>query len=230
MKRLLPLLGLLLVAATMPARSSSAAEITVTGEGSISLIPDTATVYASVETNAEGAVDATSQNNQIYDRVVAAVTKTGVARDDITLAYYNVNYVARPKVAPPAPDSTRYGYTVTRSFAIKVRNMNNAGTVVDALTSAGVSNIGGVSFGLADPSKARSQATNLAVADARSKAELLANAAGLHITGIRKISMGGGAVQPLYRTMAAAVPAPTAFDSGDVTVNENVTVVFAAAP
>ena len=44
-----------------------------------------ATVNAAVETNAARAEEAVSQNNQIYERVVAALEKLGVARGDVTL-------------------------------------------------------------------------------------------------------------------------------------------------
>jgi hypothetical protein len=115
---------------------------------------------------------------------------------------------------------------------VKVRDVNKAGAVVDALTAAGITNVGGVSFGLADPSSARARATVLAVADARAQAEALAKAAGLHVTGIAKMSMdGGGGVQPMMRMAAAApITPPTQFDAGSVNVTANVTVVFTAAP
>jgi hypothetical protein len=230
MKRLLPLLGLLLAAATAPV-SAAPTKITVSGEGSVSMLPTMATVNATVETTAENAADATSQNNTAYGRIVAAVTKTGVARDDITLSYYNVNYTPKPKPGTSNQADERYGYTVSRSFSIKVREMDKAGAVVDALAAAGVTNVGGVNFGLADPSKARAEATTLAVRDARSRAEALAAAAGLHITGIARISQdSGGVVQPLYRTMAAAAPAPTQFDAGSVNVTANVTIEYLASP
>ena len=74
--------------------------------------------------------------------------RLGVARSDITLAYYNFNYNPRPTVnAGEVAPTGRFGYFVTRSFDVKVRNVNNAGAVVDALTSAGVTNIESVAFG-----------------------------------------------------------------------------------
>lgn len=207
--------------------------ISVNGTATITVMPDQATVNASVVTNAENASQAVSDNNRRYGTIVDALVRAGIRRDDVTLSYYNVNYVPKPNPAPPNPSPyDRYGYTVTRSFAVKVRDMNRAGAVVDAATGAGATNIEGVAFGLAHPETAQSQATRKAVADARSKAEELAKAAGLHVVGIQSIQLEGApAVRPLVmaKTMAAA-STPTEFDAGNVNVSVNVTVVFSAAP
>src|SRR5579864_5074456 len=79
-------------------------EITVSGSGSVARPPDVANVGATVETNAPNANDAVASNNTTYDRIVTALEKAGVARADITLAAYNVNYNPKPRVLPPNPD------------------------------------------------------------------------------------------------------------------------------
>ena len=79
------------------AAQAAPTEITASGTGSVSLPPDTATVNAAVETNAANANDAISKNNAIYDRIVASLAKLGIARDDISLVYYNVSYNPPPR-------------------------------------------------------------------------------------------------------------------------------------
>jgi uncharacterized protein YggE len=205
-------------------------EITASGSGSVSLAPNMATVNGGVESNAESADDAIAQNNAIYNRIVASLTKLGIARSDITLAYYNINYNPRPKVMPPNSVEERYGYTVSRGFAAKVRRIGDAGRVSDACMSAGASSINGVSFGLADPAVARDQATHRAVADARANAEAIARAANLHIVGVKSIELSSPIGPPVPLMRAAAANVPTQFDQGNVTVTVSVTVVFRAAP
>jgi uncharacterized protein YggE len=211
-----------------PALAAGTTEITVSGTGSVALAPDTATVSASVETNADNAAKAVSDNNVRYDRVVAALERAGIARSDVTLSYYTVNYSPKPQTPSPGD---RYGYTVRRQFDVKVREIGKAGTVVDACTGAGATGIDNVSFGTADPNAGRAEAIKRAVADARTTADALAAAAGLHITGIESIGQGGAELRqmPMMR-MAVANSTPTTFDQSNVNVSTTISVTFTAQP
>jgi Protein of unknown function (DUF541) len=139
------LVAVVVMTAAAPAQTVAPTEISVSGSGSVTLPPNVANVSASVTTNAANAGEAVGQNNAIYDRIVAALAKLGIARADVTLAAYNVNYNPRPQ-GSPQPGET-YGYTVARDFSVKVRDIAKAGSVVDACTGAGATSIGGVAFG-----------------------------------------------------------------------------------
>ncbi|HVA33759.1 MAG TPA: SIMPL domain-containing protein, partial [Candidatus Baltobacteraceae bacterium] len=209
--------------AAAPTEARAATQLSVTGTGSVVLPPDVATVSAVVETTSDSASDAASQNNVRYDRVVAALERIGIARSDVTLSGYNVNYNPKPQTLPPTPTGERYGYTVSRSFSVKVRQIGKAGSVVDACTTAGATGINGVSFGLQHPDAARARATIQAVADARAKADELARAARLHVVGIKSLDLGGGpGPQPMLRMAANAVTPATQFDQSNVNVTVNV--------
>jgi uncharacterized protein len=229
MKRsLICLLATFAIATGAAAAATSPTEITASGTGSVSLPPDQATVTAAVETNAATADKALAQNNAIYERIVAALSKLGIARNDITLSYYNVNYNPPPKTISNSA-SERYGYNVSRNFEVVVRNIGKTGSVSDACLGAGATGINGVSFGLSNSSAARGQATAQAVAQARTNAEALARAASLRIVGIRSIELGGAPrPEPMFRATAAAPP--TQFDQSNVNVTVSVTVVFTAEP
>jgi uncharacterized protein len=206
-------------------------EITATGTGSVAMPPDMATVVAVVVTNAESSEVAVSENNSRYERVVSALTRLGIARSDITLSYYNVSYNPRPPGAPSAPGEI-YGFTVNRSFAVKVRQIGNAGRVSDTCLAAGATSIDSVSFGISDQSAARAQAAKKAVAEARSNAEAVAAAAALHIVGIKSIELGGagGPVPIMMRAAALTANPPTQFDQSNVNITVSVTVIFIAEP
>ena len=230
MKRTLALLALFFGAVPLAA-AAAPTQISVTGTGTVTAIPDQATVNATLTTTADSAVEATEQNNRTYDAILRAVAQAGVARDDISLSYYNVSYVPKPSPPATAQRDERYGYTVNRSFDVKVRKMSQAGAVVDALTRAGATKVGGVSFDVAETHALRAQAMQRAMTDARAQADALARAAGLHVTQIVSISTAPrGTVVPMFKTMAAAAPAPTQFDPGSVNVTTDVTVIFAATP
>jgi uncharacterized protein len=225
------LLAAVAMTASAAAAQAATTEITASGTGSVSMPPDIATVNAGVETNAPNANDAIAQNNAIYDRIVGALTKIGIARGDISLSYYNVSYNPPPRVAPLNPSGERYGYSVSRTFSVKVRAIASAGSVSDACIGAGATAINGVSFGLSDPNVARAQATAKAVAEARANAQALAAAAGLRVSAIKSIELLGGGPGPVpMMRAAAAVAPPTEFDQSNVNVTVSVSVVFLADP
>jgi uncharacterized protein YggE len=224
------LCAFVVAAAGAPAAESTGTEITASGTGSVSLPPNIATVSASVETYADSANAAVAQNNVVYERIVAALERLGIVRSDITLAYYNVSYSPRPQVMPANPTGERYGYTVSRSFSVKVRQIGDAGRASDACTSAGATAINGVTFGLSDPGVAREQATARAVAEARANAEAIARAAALRIVGIKSIELGTGPTGIVPLMKAAVANGPTQFDQSNVNVTVSVSVVFLAEP
>ncbi len=214
-----------------PAAQQPPTEIVVTGTGSLTMQPNVATVSAAISTNSASSADAASQNNAIYQRVIASLSTLKVARDDIALESYRINYNPKPKIVPAPPNGEIYGYTVWRTFAVKVHAMNDAGSVVDALTRAGVTQIYNVAFGLANDDAARAKALTLAVGDARGKATALAAASHLHLIGIKSISTEQGAFAPIaIKTMAAVSPVATQFDPSSVNVSVSVSIVYLAAP
>lgn len=227
-------MALLFLLGALPAFAAGPTEITVSGSGTVTLPPDLATVDATVETNASNINDAISENNARYGRVVAALAHAGIARTDVTLSNYNVNYNPKPNFVRPN-DEQRYGYTVNRSFSVKVRHIAMAGQVIDACTSNGATAVNDVGFTIADSTPARDRAISLAVANARTIAQKIAGAAGLRIAGIKSMEYGGGPIVPQTVMMARAMPMaaptpPTELDQSNVSVTVNVNVVFLAAP
>ncbi len=212
------------------AAQAATTEISASGTGSVSVPPNAATVNPSIETNAQSATDAIAENNARYDRIIAALTKLGIARGDIALTSYNVSYNPPPAVAPANPTGERYGYFVSRSFAVKVREIGLAGRVSDASIAAGATAINGVSFGLSDSSAARAQAIAEAVAAARKSAEMLARAAALRIVALKSIELASGEVAGPVPMVMARASAPTQFDQSNVNVRVTVSAVFLAEP
>jgi uncharacterized protein YggE len=209
-------------------------EISTSGTGTVALPPDTATVRAALQTNAASASDAVSQNNAIYDRIVAGLAKLGIARADVALEYYNVRYFPRPQVMPANPSGEQYGYTVARNFQVTVRKIAMAGTVTDACIDAGATEINGVSFGLSDRTAVRMQAINKAIAEARANAETIARSAGLRIVSIKSIAYpDNGYAEPpgmLIAHVTARSGIPTNLDQSNVSETASVRVVFLAEP
>lgn len=229
------LLAIALGIASVGVTQAAEIEISASGTGTISLPPDVAIVRADIQTNAATATDATSQNSSLYDRVVSALEKLGVDRRDISLDIYNVRYKS-PTDSRVNPYQ-QVGYTVERSFSITVRTISRAGTITDACLSAGATSINGIEFRLSAEDAVRAHATTKAVADARSTAENLAKASGLHIVGIKSMQVGAfpgaaslsGGLRVIGHVTAYSGQ-PTNLDESNVTISVDVGVVFLAKP
>ena len=66
--------------------------------------------------------------------------------------------------------------------------MDKVGALIDAAFAAGANTLNGIAFSASDTESAQAESLRIAVADAKAKAEVLAEAAGLKITGIQAIS------------------------------------------
>jgi uncharacterized protein YggE len=221
---------LFLAPLTAAAETTGRTTISVNGTGTVALAPDLATVSATIRTNANTANGALIENNAIYDRIVAAVTRLGIARDDVTLVSFNLVYTPPPEKIQPG-DNTTYGFNVNRSFAVKVRRLAQAGATIDACVSSGSAQIDGVVFGASGAASARSKALTIATQDAVAQAQTVAAAAHLRIVGPVQITASESDVvpAPMYR-IASVVARPTQLDAGTIDVTETVTAAFAAEP
>ena len=126
-------------------------------------------------------------------------------------------------------------YNASSLLAIKVTDMDSVGTVIDAAFSAGANTLNGISFSASDTEAAKTKAMAQAVKDAKKKAEILANAAGLKITGIELISedtVGTRVNNANYTARgldtATSEAAGTIVQAGKVIVTAAVSITFTA--
>jgi uncharacterized protein YggE len=218
-------------AQTPQPQAAAEAAIIVSGEGTVSVAPDYAQVRAGVVTRAKTAAEASDANAKLMTAVIAALTNAGIARDDIQTAQFSV----QPVYALPQPGAEQKltGFSVSNQLTIKVRPIAKVGDVLDRVIAAGATDAGNVTFLHSDLSKARDQAREAAVTDARRKAELYARAAGVKLGDVVWITEGSGYVPPMpmvqARAMAPMAAAPTPIMSGEDALRAQITVGFAIA-
>ena len=82
-------------------------------------------------------------------------------------------------------------YNAGSTLAIKVTSMDAVGEVIDSAFAAGANTLNGISFSASDTDAAKAESLKKAVADAKAKAEILAEASGLKINRIDLITEGG---------------------------------------
>ena len=223
------------MALLMPATALAATtEITVTGEGTASAMPDMATETFTISTNALTATTAVNDNNTRYNRLVSAMQGIGVPSADLKTTSYNLNYSP-----PPSPAETsgggpreRYGYFVYRTIEVTLRRTNLVGKAIDTAVASGVTDIGGVTFGVSDRKGQLATALRSAVSDARMQAETMAGAAGLHVVRMKQMQQGYQIVPPpapvMMQAKMASAQVPTQIEPSSVEARASVTITYIA--
>jgi len=206
------------------------ARVIVIGEGSAAAPPDYAQIRSGVTTRAKTAKEAADANAKLMTAVTAALTEAGVAQKDIQTAQFSVQptYVQQQSSAEPKLS----GFIASNQVSVTIRQIAKLGDILDRLVTAGATDIGDIEFLHSDPAKVLDQARTAAVADARRKAELYAEAAGLSLGRVAFITEDSGyvPVMPMAapRKSMSAMVAPIA--PGEDTLQARITVGFDIAP
>jgi uncharacterized protein YggE len=177
---------------TQPSQNdATAATITVTGSGEISVSPDEAVLVLGVETEASEASAALTQNDEEMQAVIDALVKAGVAEKDIQTELFSL----QPRYSQPQQGSVQevIGYTATHLVSVLVSDVGTVGAVVDAASQAGANRINSIQFDVGNPGQQLDQARSAAWDDAQQKAEQLAGLAGAKLGAVESISEGSAA-------------------------------------
>jgi hypothetical protein len=213
--------------AARPGTAQEPTGITVMAEGRATGKPDLAMITIGVETRDAEARTAAEQNDAQMAEVMNALLAKGVAEEDIQ----TVDYSIRAEI--DWEDSTQrvIGYVVNNSVVVKLREVDEAGDVLDAVTAAGANNIYGIQFTFDDPSALREEARAEAMAETQAKAQALAQLAGVGLGKPRQISESFIEPSPLYLDSAYAVRSAegggvTPVSTGQLEVTVKVQVTF----
>ena len=189
-KTLKTILSAVLALALLLAASAALAEtkITVTGNGETKVPADTAIISLGVSARNRDVQKAQQEANKTIAAIRQALLDDGAKEENINTDYLNI-YAMYDYNSDDMEEVV--GYNANSTLAIKVENIEDAGAMIDAAFAAGANTLNGITFSAEDTEEAQAESLKKAVADAKAKAEILAEAAGLKITGIEIISEGG---------------------------------------
>jgi uncharacterized protein YggE len=202
------------------ATRSSGTSITVSGSGTVNATPDRASFDFGVTTNASTAADALGRSSDQARAIVSALEKAGVDSSDIQTTDVSLWPQTR------ANGTEIVGYTASDSVNVTAP-LAKAGNVVDAAVGAGANNVSGPNLDTSDKSSLYDNALKQALADARGKADAIAGAAGLSITGVEKVTEGSPGPVPVYAQTLDA-KASVAIEPGTQQIQASVTVTYSA--
>jgi uncharacterized protein YggE len=201
--------------------------LTVSAEGLSEGRPDMATINLGVTTEGQTAQAALQENARRMQALNQALRRAGIAERDIQTSNVSV-YPQQQYREGQAPLIT--GYQANNTVTAKVRRIDNTGRVIDAAVSAGGNTVNGVYFSYQDPDAQLDAARRDAIAEARRRADLYANALGMRVHRSVAVPEGGGYAPPMPVPMAArmeaAQDASTPVSPGQIETRVSVGVTF----
>ncbi len=162
-------------------------KITVSGTGETKVAADTAIITLGVSARDKDVLKAQQKVNETIASIRQALIAKGVKEENINTDYLNIYAMYDYK-----DDMEEVvAYNANSTLAIKVEKIDDAGLLIDEAFAAGANTLNGISFSADDTEEAEKESLQKAVEAAKAKAETLAEAAGLKITGIEIVTDGG---------------------------------------
>ncbi len=219
----------LLLPSTATDASESKRTLSLAASGTVKTVPDMVSISTGVTSEGQTARDALSKNTAAMTLVVDALKAAGIEPKDIQTTNFSVSPIYERKKQNEAAFIT--GYRVSNSVAITVRNIKKLGEVLDKTVGAGANTIDSIQFGVADPEKMKDEARRLAMQNAIDNAKLYAEAAGVELGPVIKITESGSHIPRPLQARAAAAPmmaeaAPVPVEGGTLSIETKVQVVW----
>jgi hypothetical protein len=214
--------------------------IWVNAEGKVTAVPDVVILNLGIESLKPTVAEAQAAATEAMDRVIQALKDQGIAEKDIQTQYFNISEDRRwvePRPGEIGKEEV-VGYRVTNTVTAKVRKVDTAGAVIDAIVTAGgdLTRINSIGFTVDEPRPYYEKAREQAIEYARAKAEQLADKSGVTLGKITYITENSYFPGPIYRNYSMGdsgmgVPAPeaikTAISAGELEISANVQIAYA---
>ncbi len=201
-------------------------EIIVSGEGRVSAEPDMAVLTLGVTREAQSAKEAMDQTSAAVSDVLKTLADAGIEGRDMQTASLSLSprWDHSDREKPPSV----VGYVASNTLSIRVRDLDGLGAVLDDVIGSGANQMNGLSFTMSNPRPIEDEARVKAVQDAKAKALLLAEAAGVTLGPVLTLSEGSsGGPAPIQMRREAMMASDVPIAAGEVDIRINVTLVFA---
>jgi hypothetical protein len=188
------------------------AEIVTTGSGSATAKADILILDVTLQSQQKQAKEAMNTIAQQHSALLAALSELGIAKDDLWTGRFGVE--PDWHVEEKGGSRKLIGWVGTHVVTIRVRDISNAGRVVDAAIGVGAMYVGALKYYVEHPDEVWDRALAEAVREARGRAETMAGAAGGHLGELIDLSTepiqprGGELQKQVYSVTSSDVRSP----------------------
>jgi len=219
-------------------------QVTVSGTATLKSAPDMASVSLSIISRHKDFKLCSDDNTRIAKEVLTAVRSLGIPEKNIKMRNLNIN--EEFEYDGVKQKNIKKGFIANRAFSVEIKKADlsfgdtltdKVAQVVNAVVQNGSNQLQNVSYGLEDPRKLSNQALSDAVADAKSRAELMLSPLAATLGAVQSINENTYRPYPMVKSFArmdmmvaegasSSMPSPESFSEGDIEVTSNVNVTF----
>ena len=221
--------------------------ISVSGDSSVFVSPDIATITFTIDEVKSTSKEAQSVANEKMIKVKKALMDLKISDKDIKSTNYYVSpkyiyencstvytYTPRSIPMPCTPKTKIEGYTASHSVSVKVRDMDMTGKVLSSIGDLAVNNISGPNFSIEDIDKAKAEARGKAIVEAKAKAKVLADQLDVSLGDVISFSENSNGGYPYEMSKTAyndtvsvsAPSAPIELSAGQSEIKSSVSIVY----
>ncbi len=204
--------------------------LVVSGQGKVAVTPDVAKITVGIQQTGQTLKLVQNDVSKKSQSLVSTFKSLGVDEKDIKTTSYNVY----PQYDFGSPNQKITGYQVSTDYEITIKDFDKVNNAIVAATASGANIVGGINFEVNETTKKQKlqEARELAVKEAREKAEGLASSAGITLGKIINISenQNGGIIRPVMFDKATlnqgGAPAAPEIQPGTTDINVEVSLSY----
>jgi uncharacterized protein len=186
-------------AADSSTTSTQQSTISVSGIGTVNVVPDEALVDLGVYTQGHNASQVLNNNSAAMTAVISAIKGLGINSSDIQTQQFNFGptYTYQNNGT-----STISGYQATNTVQVTLQGSESSevGTVINSALNAGANQVLNVGYTISSSLQAhlQNEAMSLAVGNANGTARGVASSEGVNVTGIQNIIVLSSSYPPYF--------------------------------
>lgn len=201
-------------------------QISVSGVGEIKVVPDQASITATVETKGNNAKDVKKENDKQMEAVLKIIKRMNLPASDYRTQRVSLNPIFDY-------EKKKTTYKATQTVEITLKDLSKYDELMEGLVDQGINRIDNVVFQSSKVAQYQSDARKMAMKDAKLKAEDYVSVLGQKVGKAMTITDNSQnhQPQPVYarmKTMAMDESGSTreTLAEGEITITANVSVSF----
>ena len=168
--------------------------ISIVGQGKVTGVPDIANIQLGYSIEKPTVAAAQKDNSDKMNAMIDKLKKDfKIDAKDIQTA----NYYISPQYDWNNGKQTLRSYLVSQNLDVKVRQMDKVSAIIEAAGVIGLNQVGNLTFAIDNPEALKQQARELAIAQAKEKAESLSKVVGVKLGKIISFSESSNDNQPV---------------------------------